>query len=674
MVNTLLAETRLGQWLMIHIRGRNIPTLPTSFLQFWWGFIYLIALMNFWRLIFLLSEFQFLRPGNGWLYFSAFFVGLRLDAVIASYLMLPIAGLLMLRLFKIKEIVFKYLSFTYLVLISFTISLINIVDVFTFMEFNSHLNYLTVRSYVTQKESMAYIYAEYPVIPAVIVLVLLTGFVFTLYRKGDRAIKAKPSTVGMKAVGVLLSIILLGTSIRGGWQERPIDWGQAMFSRDFLANQIALNSMFIFGRSAIQFSSGSKAAELVSYYGADEAFQITRNLLESPETDFVDNHSMRRINRGTAMIKPNIILILLESHSGLFCGYMNGEEHSITPNLDRLAREGIAFTNCYANGKRSAHGIGSTLMSWPTLPGLPLISRVESVGKVPSLGTALKDIGYKTLFVYGGDPQFDNMKGFVKANGFDRVIERHDFSNQAEGTKWGVFDHYVFDRILKEVDEAESPIFLTMFTTTNHQPWRFPSSYETKVGSLPDTLYHSGLVHRSMSYVDHVMGEFMELASQRDWYENTIFVFIADHGLPIAKDQFENIRNANIPFVISAPGLLLEPKLIEQPVSQVDIAPTILGLINYDQSYNFFGQNALSPGTPVVCRITEDEALWLEDGYLYRERFGQKAELYKVTLPIRDEPQAIEVNSPLIPYYQEHFRAYIQTAATLFKGFRTDRD
>lgn len=639
-------------------------------MQFWGSFIFLVVLMNLWRLIFMVSEYPFLSIKNGWLYLSAFFVGFRLDAVVASYLTIPIGLLLILKMFWRKEGLLKKVLYAYLIFVSFCISLVNLVDIFTFMEMNSHLNYLTVRSYVTQKDSMAFIFEEYPVFWAILILLFFSWLVFRVYRKGYSSMRDRHSSPGKKIAGAILTVILLGTAIRGGWQERPIDWGHAMFSQDFLSNQIALNGLFLFGRSAVQFSSENKIPDMVNFYDEAKAFGVTRDLIKTSDADFVDDHSLIRRNHAAEPKDYNVVLVLLESHTGLFCGYMNEGTPSITPNLDRLAKEGVAFTNCYANGKRSAHGIGSTLMSWPTLPGLPLISRVESVGNVPCLGTSLRDLGYETLFMYGGDPQFDNMKGFVKANGFDRVIERKDFSPDDEGTKWGVYDHYVFRRMLKELDEVQKPAFLTVFTTTNHQPWKFPASYETQVGPVSDTLYHKGLVHRTMSYVDHVIGEFMEQASQRDWYEQTIFVFIADHGLPIIKDRLENIRNANIPFVIFAPGLSLEPEIIDRPVSQVDVAPTILGLINYQKPYYFFGQNVLSSDSTFACRITEDEGYWLEDNYLYTERFGQEANLYKIAYPIQANSELVPPTSPLFSHYQEHFRAYIQTGASLFKGFK----
>lgn len=640
--------------------------IPAGFLKFWWGFIYLLALMNFWRLIFLLAQFESLETSNWLIYLTSFLIGLRLDAVVATYLGLPLAGLIF---FKIRNSLFHYISETYLFLITLSISLFNIIDVFFFYEFNSHLSFLMLKSYVGQKESIEFIFEEYPIILATGLLLIISWAAFFVYRKFETSINENQTPIFLKVSWLLLSVITLGTTMRGGWQERPIDWGHAMFSKDFIANEVALNSLFFLGRSIVQFNSENTTREMINYYDSKEALQVTRAILDTPETQFTNESSITRTTKALSDNGYNVILIILESHAGVFCGYINGEAVSVTPILDSLANQGVAFTNCFANGKRSAHGIGSTIMSWPNLPGLPLISRVESVNNVPSLGTTLQAIGYKTIFLYGGDPQFDNMKGFMTANGFDQVIENNDFSRQAKGTKWGLFDHHVFNRALEEIDKVKSPLFLTLFTTTNHQPWQVPPEYETLIPVFPDQEYRGGAVHRTMAYVDHVLGEFMEEAAQKDWFSNTIFVFIADHGLSIVRGQHENIRNANIPFVIYAPGLSLSRQTISTPVSQVDVAPTILGLLDYTHPYTFFGQNVLSTDSTIACRIAGDWAFWVEDDYLYTELFGQSATLHKVSFPIEPLAEIIAPDSPLFDYYQRRFRSYIQTAYFQFKTF-----
>jgi len=285
------------------------------------------------------------------------------------------------------------------------------------------------------------------------------------------------------------------------------------------------------------------------------------------------------------------------------------------------------------------------------------------------LGSALRAAGYSTMFLYGRDSQFDNMNGFLSANSFDQVLDRKDFSSVHAGTKWGIFDHAVFDRTLEELDKSSKPMFLTLFTTSNHQPWSIPPEYEAATPNFPDTLYRQGDVHRSMAYVNQALGEFMEKAARHEWYDNSVFVFIADHGLTVHKSPLAKVQNAHIPFVIYAPGLSLEPRIIDKPVSQVDVAPTVLGLIDYPLPYTFFGQNALAAVNGVACKIIGGEAFWLQDDYLYFERFGQEAKLFKIQKSLADTFEQIPSNSSLFNTYQKNFRSYLQTGSDQVKAF-----
>jgi len=190
--------------------------LSVNFIKFWWAFIFFIALMNFWRLVFLLSQFRFLQGSNWTLYTKSFLVGLRLDGMVASYLMLPLGILMIINFFNHNILFYKHYSRAYIILSSLIISLVNIIDVFVFQEFDTHLSFLTLRSYIVQKDSMAFIFEEYPVFPAIVILLLFTWGIFTLYRIVNTAIQEKTSSIFKKSLGLTLTIIMLGTFSRGG--------------------------------------------------------------------------------------------------------------------------------------------------------------------------------------------------------------------------------------------------------------------------------------------------------------------------------------------------------------------------------------------------------------------------------------------------------------------------
>jgi len=641
---------------------------PGSFLRLWWGFIYLMLLFTFWRFVFFLYQIPVLEGSNWLVYLKSFYIGLRLDAVVAAYLILPIFLSIFWNLPPRGQSIYSKISIWYFSLLTIIISYLSAIDIFFFEEFNTHLNLLLLQANVVREESILYLWQEYPIIIITLGISLIGWLGYKTFTKTSlRLMRPDTRWPNTLAAGVL-SLIILVSAIRGGWQERPIDWGHAMFSDNLLANQIALNGVFLLGRSAIELSSEKNLRESLQFFSQDMAFEQTRAMIAGFNDFFVDEYSLKRKIKEKPSITPNIVTVILESHVASFCGYINPAEKRVTPILDSLASQGIAFTRCIANGSRSAFGISSILMSWPVLPGLPLISQVESSREAPCMATNLKQLGYNSTFLYGGDSQFDNMQGFAIANGYDAVIDRKNLSS-LPGTMWGIYDHYIFDYALELLDNTDDPLNLTLFTTTNHQPWELPDVYEASIPDFSDVTFRKGNVHRTMAYVDLVIGEFMQKAQSRVWFDNTIFVFVADHGLTIYRDKFEDLRNGHIPLVIYAPAILETPRLIDKPVSQVDIMPTLLGIIGYPKEFVAMGRDVLANDGAFASRITNDYFIFMENDLLYTEFLGQKSKLYRIDDFLSMSQLEISQADDRFKIYQERSRSYLQTAFLQFKSF-----
>ncbi len=608
-----------------------------------------------------------LDSANSVLYLQSFLVALRLDAVIAAFLLLPILLTIFWSHLVLREALYSKVLQLYLSLATIFISSLSMIDIFFYEEFNTHLNILLLQDNVFRIESIKFLWYEYPIILIVISTTLVTWLGHHAYKLIGQRISPKVSKWPVWISAWVLSMIFTLLAIRGGWQNRPIDWGYAMFSDDNAANQIALNGIFLLGRSAIELSSEKNLRNNLHFVSNEKALQSTRDLILGTNEVFVDDHSLSRKLLNPKTIKPNIVLVILESHVGSYCGYINPEEKGVTPVLDSLANQGIGFTHCISNGQRSAFGISSILMSWPVLPGLPLISQIEATREVPCIAASLKEIGYRNIFLYGGDSQFDNMQGFAKTNGYDQVIDQKDLPAHP-GTMWGIFDHYLFDYAKGLLDKATEPLQLTMFTTSNHQPWEFPDAYSDRIPDFPKATFRQGNVHKTMRYVDLVIGEFMESASSAPWFDNTIFVFVSDHGLTVYREQFEDLRNGSIPLVIYAPGILTEPRRIDTPVSQADIMPTLMGMIGYPNEFVAMGRDALNSDGAFASRITNDYMLWLDKDMLYSEILGQSSGLVKISnfheMHVSDVPASDSAYARI----QNQYHAYIQTAFTQFKA------
>ena len=362
---------------------------------------------------------------------------------------------------------------------------------------------------------------------------------------------------------------------------------------------------------------------------------------------------------------PNIVLIVLESFHGEYCHFLNSSTLEITPNLSHLADAGINFSHCYANGVRSAFGLSSIFCSMPALPGRPLMYQTEAIGRLQTGASLLKEIGYETTMLYGGDASYDNLSGFAFASGFEKVIDRHDFPDSADGTVWGVYDHFLFERLLNELEMNDHPKFMTAYTTSSHPPWKIPDSYVADIGSVPDSLFTNRPVQSSMAYVDQVVGEFMEKAQERDWYKNSIFVFTADHGINAHKDMEDHIRNGHIPFLIFQPGG--ENKDISTVVSQVDIIPTILDLIRYPQAIAFFGRSGFEQKPGFALRVINDHWQWITDSLMYDEHLNEPGRYYSYGQI--HQPAYLELMSPdsFALAQAQNAHAYLQSAWYHFK-------
>jgi phosphoglycerol transferase len=471
------------------------------------------------------------------------------------------------------------------------------------------------------------------------------------------------------SIGFLLSLIISVLCMRGGTQEKPVDWGYAHFSKDNMANQIAQNCIFFFGRSYIEMQ---EEENFIANFGNVNNFSEIETTVEKLKVE--NNKSNYNINLNTDK-KPNIILIILESFVSENCNYLNPHlKEKITPFIDKLSTEGISFTRCFANGTRSAYGIGSILCSWPVLPGKPIITQVEIGFKNSPATESLRifsKLGYDLTFLYGGDANFDNMKGFAMANGFDHVLDWNDgfLANKDDGTMWGKFDHIMFNKLLDIANEkGDTPFMINFFTTTNHDPFKVPQSYESRIPQFETGKEKYIRAKRTMAYDDIVLSEFFKDAKSHDWYDNTIFIITADHGLNIHRDIPNHPLNGHIPFIIYSP-MIDSPVESNKIVSQIDILPTLLDLMDEDQYLShLYGNSALKGGGGFACRVAHHSLQWITPNHTYYEFMGSdKHQLF--TYPsIWDEVYTeLPISNPRFNMLKTQGQHYIQHAYYQFK-------
>jgi phosphoglycerol transferase MdoB-like AlkP superfamily enzyme len=263
-----------------------------------------------------------------------------------------------------------------------------------------------------------------------------------------------------------------------------------------------------------------------------------------------------------------------------------GNQENITPNLDKLADEGMFFTQLFATGNRTVRGLEALTLCLPPSAGESLVKRKDNENLF-SVGCILREKGYTTQYLYGGFSYFDNMKAFYKGNDY-QVIDRNSFEKNeiTFANIWGVCDEDMFEKALKVFDENErsgKPFFAQIMSVSNHRPFTYPDG---KIDIPSNSKSRAG----GVKYTDYAIGKFIEEAKKHSWFDNTIFVIIADHCASSQGSVSIPLEKYHIPCIIYAPQFIT-PQQVTKIVSQIDIMPTLLGLLNFNYETNFYGQD-----------------------------------------------------------------------------------
>jgi phosphoglycerol transferase MdoB-like AlkP superfamily enzyme len=354
------------------------------------------------------------------------------------------------------------------------------------------------------------------------------------------------------------------------------------FSQNTYLNEIATNGGY-------QFFSAFRNNELnyrQFYRLADDA-QLSQKIKTQLS---VTNESLYDIKRQITADEPekklNIILITVESLSADYLTKF-GNKNKITPFMDNWFQDGALFTNFYATGTRTIRGLEALTLSIPPTAGQSIVKRPDNE-RLFNLGHVLQERGYDTAFLYGGMGYFDNMNAFYEGNGY-RIVDQNQFTSEEVTFKnaWGVSDDIIFNRTIKEADNdfsQDKPFFFQIMTTTNHRPYSYP---EGKI-DIPSGKSREGAV----KYTDYAIQEFIKTAKTKPWFDNTIFVMVADHCAGSARKTDLPVDKYHIPLFIYAPKHV--PAVENTTLSsQIDVAPTLLGLLNLRYESQFYGQDIL---------------------------------------------------------------------------------
>ena len=510
-------------------------------------------------------------------------VGFFFDCVTFTYFAIPfvlVALLLTDRMFN--SAIFRACVYAVGFVITY-LMLFNVVAEYTFFdEFATRFNFIAVDYLIYTNEVIGNIRESYPVNAILAALLLVNVFAFLPVKKLLARSFNHTSTIGgrLKVGAVLLLLPLLSFA--------AVDLSLTQISPNNYADELAGNGIYClfsaFRNNELDFNR--------FYVTRDEKAVLARlkGSLQEKNSRFVtpDGPSVSRIIQPTGAEKHhNIVLIVEESLSAEYLTSF-GNAKGITPNLDKLAKESLFFTHLYATGTRTVRGLEALTLSMPPLPGTSVVKRPKNENFV-SWGSIMKDKGYDNKFIYAGHGYFDNMNYFYATNGF-ATVDRTNFSNDeiTFTNAWGVCDEDLFLKVIKEGDlshAANKPFFSVVMTTSNHRPFTYP---EGKI-DIPSKTGRDG----GVKYSDYAIGRLLAEAKKKPWFNDTIFIIVADHCAGSAAKLALPIKNYEIPLFIYAPALI-KPQVVDRMMSQIDVAPTVLGLLNVKYTSAFIGKDVLT--------------------------------------------------------------------------------
>ena len=356
---------------------------------------------------------------------------------------------------------------------------------------------------------------------------------------------------------------------------------------------------------------------------------------------------------------PNVVVVAEESLGAEFLGAY-GDDRGLSPSFDRLAENGLLFIHAYATGTRTVRGLEAITASFPPIPSVSILRRPGSEGAAV-WSRVMGDLGYESSFLYGGYAYFDNMAHYFSTNGF-AVSDRTDVIAPVFANIWGVSDQDLFDHALDYYDRQNQtraePFFSLIMTTSNHKPFTFPPG-------VPGVPEEGGGRLAGVRYADWALGRFLEQAESHPWFDNTLFVVVGDHGARIYGASQIPLHTYTVPILFYAPDRLPAGR-IDVRTSQIDIAPTLLGLLGVSYEAPFFGQNvlALPPGTErtLLFNHNHDVALLRGDEMVVLG-LHQAVDSYRVDengrdmTPIETDPELADL---AIAYYQTAYDLFQQ--------------
>ncbi len=586
-------------------------SIPSSFRYLNWVFALGLIVFFFYRVLF----FVIYKPETSSdfsIIIKSFFFGLRFDNALFCYLFfMPLLVFFINELNHNKLELLKLFSVLYIAIIFLLYQFVYAADIPYYKQFGNHLNKNALLWKDNASFVLGFIFENFSywgflmvfVLTAIVSIYFLIKFNAKLNQEIAHSTKSKTMNLVFWFV-IYASVLVLGA--RGTFsQKTAMHEGFAIISSNPFINNVCLNPNYCFFKSLID-------AETHSEYhipeNINESFYFTRHYLN------ISGSNARNIERidssENVKTKPNIVLVIMESMSLSKMGYYQCK--NLTPNLHELNKESVFFDQFFSSGIHTYNGLFSITTGFPSLYAEHALNNYTKTN-FEGLGTLLKKQGYETFFGTTHDSQFDNMEGFFRLNNFDNIINQESMPSSKVISTLGVPDHVLFDEFITKVNNrsSKSTFLGVLMTSTDHGPWIIPQDISFKPSSTDEQ-------ERCTQYADWAIGQFMQKVKKQTWYNNTVFLFVADHG--ISNGPYEMTLTFNhVPLIIHQPNKF-KADTVSYPCFQPDVTATILGIVGGSFNNRTFGINILKKHHPFVVFSADDKlALIDSSGYFYYE-------------------------------------------------------
>lgn len=520
---------------------------------------------------------------------------------------------------RIRNILYFIVLFLYVLLIIFN----GVSEYFFWNEFGVRYNFIAVDYLIYTNEVIGNIMESYPVVPLFITIFTVTSAITWLIFK-----KTKGELLDLP--NFKQKLILLGTFI--------------------VLCAIGLVAVPKLGelKSENAFSEEIQANGLAKFYHAFthnelDYFKFYKTLdQQTAENNFLKQFNPPTLSRAVVSAEPelhkNVVLISIESLSAEFLAHY-GNTKKITPFLDSLADKSLMFTNIYATGNRTVRGLEALTLNIPPTAGESVIKRDDNKNKF-STGSVFRSKGYDVKFLYGGYSYFDNMEDFFKGNGYD-IVDRNNFkpSEISFANVWGVADEDMARKAIQVMNaEAKGgkPFFNHWMTVSNHRPFTYP---EGKIDIPGNAKSRDG----GVKYTDYALKKFFEMAKKQPWYPNTVFVIVADHCASSAGKTELPMDKYRIPAMIFSEGFI-PPQQFNSLMSQIDVMPTLFGLLNFNYQSKFLGQDVFKENfEPKAYVATYQDLGFIKDNHLTIISPNRKVKQYALSLENSELPNNFKI-------------------------------